>query len=267
MRYQQIQCRPTPRIWERRGGILTDDDTPGGTGGGRSILTERGQIIRRDKDPAQGPARTYDAIAYYRFDEPTLLVDSGPNGLDLSTAGSCTFNAAAEINGGANLTGATGSLARNNWGPVAGDFTSRLWLNLTSGGAPDNSAHLLRIQDTPYDLFLYVQTSGLGFKIGVQTEFTLHAGGVTLAYGGWHHIVLVYTDATTTVSLYIDSVLDFSAVMDDCIDPNPLSQVKSFEIGDMNNLFHGILDEAGFWNGAWTAADVALDYGPPALSL
>jgi|ERR1044071_3646032 hypothetical protein len=99
MIWSQIQSRPTPRIWERRGGILTDDDTPGGVLGGRSILTERSQIIKRDKDQAPSSPFLTGLYGWYRADALTLddsdpvtsWEDESGQGNDLAQAGSASI--------------------------------------------------------------------------------------------------------------------------------------------------------------------------------
>jgi hypothetical protein len=174
-------------------------------------------------------------IAHYRFETGpnnaavSSIVDSGPNGLHGTVAGSLTYGSSA---GGATGLYSLNAVGDSNFGRVAnstllnptGDFTVEAFFkgDLPYNGFGTENGHAMiavkRWTSTPmgymstWELAVNLSTGRpvAGISFGGGNGQTL-SGLASVLDGAWHHIALVYDkDASGNIdamSLYLDGVL------------------------------------------------------------
>jgi hypothetical protein len=174
---------------------------------------------------------TAQTVVYYHFDGTNgeaagTIVDSGPNGLDGSVAGTATYasgpvGSCLDLTGDLNyvtIPGTSGLALSNSW---TVEMLFRINVPYVTYGS--DPATLVNKLNTPYagnflDSFsLQLGSAGvINAQIGfgnLNGQFLASAAG-NYSDGQWHHVALVYdmdaATGTNTLSLYADYTLEAS---------------------------------------------------------
>ena len=201
---------------------------------------------------AQGNAGATSAlVGRWQFNEGagTTVADSSGNGTNLTTSGSPTWTTGVE--GGA-MTFASGKEAADtspsSAAYVTGSSTVMGWVKMTNIGVTGvifngwEQAELSHTQYMRIDVAGSLETLACGGGIYHQSDQLLTAGS-------WYHVASVWDDATSTINLYINGVLDKSEP-DTCTWPGSISDI--YLGGDVD----GTIDDVRLYNKALSAADI-----------
>ena len=164
-------------------------------------------------------------------------------------------NAQYYYNRAFNLTGTTGDYFAAKPGAeldITGSFTLECWLKPTNSTSPvfQNVIAKRLSGSTGYELYLNngkatLRTSGA----------TRMVGKTILTNNVWTHVAGTYNSSTNTFSMYINGILDTSAVI---ASATPVSNTDSLYFGrGINSPYAGLLDEIRVWNVERTVADIA----------
>lgn len=156
-------------------------------------------------------------LAYYRFeDSPGLLVDSGPNGWNLSetssgatqTTGPTTLGEALDFGASGNhLFNAVGDQSRFQ----GTEFSAECWFKYDGSGSGTVILWYRNAGSTQYPPTLQITAAGAGF-LGSTIEVTAGSStgveyeSASIKDGSWHHTAVTYR-AGGKMRLYLDGVI------------------------------------------------------------
>lgn len=170
-----------------------------------------------------------------------------------------------------NLTGGKVNVPFNATLNPAGDFTVECWINpanLTaanrvlvqamingenSGNANDRSGWAFR-QNGGALTFLVGGTTGAPFYTTTATS------GSVLTAGVWQHVAVVYTSATTNISILLNGVQVFNVTGAEPLIPNFAAPVIIGDRGYGGWTYQGVIDEAAIYPSALSAAQLLAHY-------
>ncbi|MCC7158724.1 MAG: proprotein convertase P-domain-containing protein [Ignavibacteria bacterium] len=135
---------------------------------------------------------------------------------------------------------------------ITGSFTVEAWVSPTTTGLQN----IMAKGNSRYDF--RISSSSPGGRIAIRTNGTTRLTAKvssSLTPNVWTHVAATYEVGTNTFSLFINGVLDTSAVIAGAA---PTSAVETVTIGDgFNGNFTGLIDEARIWNRALTATELS----------
>lgn len=143
-------------------------------------------------------------------------------------------------------------------------FSFSQWVNMTSGQQGTLFSKMLNasvrgynvgISPTTIEFFIGLNTGGDGARI--------HATGLTLHDGSWHHVVCTYdgTKVTSGMNIYLDGAL-FSPVqiVEDALIASILN-TQTLKFGNLTgNLYDDKADDISIWNKKLNASEVSAIY-------
>lgn len=93
-----------------------------------------------------------------------------------------------------------------------------------------------------------------------NTNFFAATGGPALSDNAWHHVVGVYTSATSR-AVYVDGILGNTNATNVAAFPTTRFAIGALMRDSPTDSFNGLLDDVGLWDEALTPARVALVNG------
>jgi hypothetical protein len=216
------------------------------------------------EEPVTGP------IVAYSFNEGsgTTVTDASGHGVTGTIQGA-TWTAGGRYGNALSFDGSSSYVDLGNPAllQITGSMTWSAWVK--AGANPADDGEIVAKSDS---------TSGWQLKTSPDTGpqtfgIRVSGGGTTLAkrystsirsLGVWYHVAGVYDASATTLSVYVNGVLDNGAL----IGTIPASQVNSavnVNIGRRTGgfYFNGVIDEVRIYNRALSAAEVQADMNTP----
>ncbi len=158
------------------------------------------------------------------------------------TFGQMFWHQAASFNGSSNIT-----IPASPSTDITGSFTVEAWVSPTAGVLQN----IMAKGSNRYDL--RISATG-GIRFAIRTNGTTRLSSRTsnpVIPNVWTHVAATYDLATNTFSIFINGVLDTSAVIAGAA---PTSAAETVTIGTgFNGSFTGLIDEVRIWNRALTA--------------
>lgn len=203
--------------------------------------------------------------AYWRLGEAagaTTATDASGNGRSGTYNGPVTLGAVSLVGGG----GTSADFAPTSWMAVPGaswmdsaNFTAEVWFKPDSVSGyqglisrdSSGSGRLWTLYLLNGQLHVYNGAAGSGVLTGSKT----------MGIGGRHHAVITYSG--TTLSIYLDGVLDAQATvtLPTASATTPMLVGASYGgVGSPTFGFDGLIDEAAFYHTALSAARIAKHY-------
>lgn len=241
----------------------------------------------KDTNPPGGPLSFYVAFDGTSTNPLMNAVDS----IRANFASDNPLTSVAGISGRA-VQGANKKFIKyakpNDWASLAKSFTISFWYkkngqtqNNTGTNGPE---HVISLKSSNGHwsgssmlLFLEGNNAGCAVKVmiadvGVRDNWFTWEGGNTIAGlldNNWHNIILVYSSATSTLTLYVDGVANSNTRVwggqgDIKIDDSKITEMRigcgpnnSFDSDDwLSSTFKGSLDQIRMYNTALTSAEV-----------
>lgn len=283
-----IQCRPTPLLWEGQQGILDE--------GGRVLLDSRYRGLREDRGPAPGPdpVPLPPPFAYYNADADLSSVAADSiSGNDLSGTAHVISNANGLIGPCAEWIpwGFSAELQRDvfldvphtlpgfpGWTPNS-DFTVRFWLYLTAMSFSELSlfTFIRSLDDSQEELIVGLKQNDGGFNTWVpvgQAACIVRFGsnfndGVDLFTGDhvtnhfpfneWTRFVVLWKESTRKLIVYLnDAIIINVTVSSSFFKGSSTPGLRWGHFAAQN--FSGRMDELGLWNFVWSATVLNRDW-------
>ncbi len=209
---------------------------------------------------------TPSLLNYYPADGNANDVQSGNNGVIHNNV---TF-----------VPGVFGQASRFRWNQqlqrliqprqISTDFTINAWIKTTAPGGGSqyyngNPVITAEVAGVTNDFGTSINSGGkFGFGVGAPDQTIQSTTSVN--DGNWHMVTAVRSTSTSTISVYVDGVLENSLIT---ADNGPLTASPDITIGGdiVNNLyFPGLVDDVRIYNSALTSVQVqALDQPPNPL--
>lgn len=202
-----------------------------------------------------------DPVGYWPLDENTgtTAYDKSGNGNDATMNGSLTSASWLPAKNGSGLdfdgSGDYIEAANDSTLDITGDITISAWIkrDLTD----DYSPFVAKTDSSTtwdYDFYIVNGSNNLRFYSDATTPTTITSSG-SITDTAWHHIAV--TRSGSTVTFYIDGILDSTGTMSGSFNNNP----DPVWIGsDGFDDFDGKMDDVKIYNYARTVAQIAYDY-------
>ena len=260
--------------YDPNGNIVTRTDNSGG-GGGQQITYVYDPLNRLISAAAGGASLSSQPKAYWKTDESSgNAADATGNGHTLTNLNGVVYSAGkinnAADGGSSNAAKRLEATDNGTYGFTTGAMSMSVWVNVTTAPSSGNLSILFdhlygnTTSGMEYDL-AYDNRSGqpctapaLTFvRAGSATDIA--CANVTLSTGTWHHIVGTYDGSTLT--LYEDgtSIATHSSTAGGA-NFGSTGGVATLAAWGGGNYLSGLVDEAGIWSSALTAADVTALY-------
>jgi hypothetical protein len=202
-----------------------------------------------------------DYIGYWKLDETngTTASDSSGNGNSGTVVGAA-WSSNGQVNGSLNFNGVGNYVQVTN--PLADDISISFWVKTTQAGGAGQWYQGRGLVDG------YVAASandfgtsllGNDFAFGTGNPDTTIVSTTPINDGAWHHCVATRAEATGTLKIYVDGILQATGTGGS----NPLTAAASLQFGSRQtgvNFFNGNLDEIKFYNRALGSNEVTALY-------
>jgi subtilisin-like proprotein convertase family protein len=134
---------------------------------------------------------------------------------------------------------------------ITGSFTMEAWVNPTNVASPSFQIIMQKRNAGADGYTLYLSNGKIAIRTGGTTRLT---GTVVIPNNSWSHIAGTYNSPTNTFSIYVDGVIDTSAVIAGAA---PTANADSLWIGKgSNSPFNGQMDEVRIWNKALNSSEI-----------
>ena len=137
---------------------------------------------------------------------------------------------------------------------LTGSFSAEAWISPVNSLTPAAQIILEKRAGVSSNGYTFFLNNG---KVAIRTNSTVRLTGNTVIQNNvWTHITGTYNSVSNTFSIYIDGILDTSAVVSNS---DPVTNTDSVRIGKGNggSPFNGMIDELRLWNKALTGAEVS----------
>jgi hypothetical protein len=238
-------------------------------------ITDNGEVLAGTdpKDPSSFPAADDSLAAYWPLDstDGTTTPDLGPYGYDLELRNMDATNfVTSEGRAAVSFDGIEEFLVRkseaNDILPISKNaaFTISMWIKAAGAGQNDrrffsesaefNNEPLLNIgtrnngSDNTVDIYLR-DGGGPNHQFSTTEPFD----------DTWHHIAYTHDDATTTIQLYVDGVLDRDDwTFKDVVSPDlNYTTIGAILRANPSYWAQGLVDEVSLWSSVLPATTIA----------
>ncbi len=136
---------------------------------------------------------------------------------------------------------------------ITGSFTLEAWVNPTNVTSPNFQIILQKRDGSNADGYtLYLANGKVTIRTGSTTRLT---GNNVIPNNAWSHIAGTYNAATNTFTVYVNGILDVSAIVAGAAPP---ANTDSVWIGKgFNDPFGGKMDEVRIWNRALISTEIS----------
>jgi RHS repeat-associated protein len=218
---------------------------------------------------------TQPQVALWHLDEEAVdadAKDSSGNGLTLTNNNSVSY-ATGDLHNAASFDGTNSRSLSQSSITLAGSTSFSVWFNpatLDTSNNENDVANILSKASWGGDLngdFRICQVDN-EIQAGVLTS----AGDKILHYvmpvaDQWYHVAVVYDAEAETVSMYVNGTLVDSGSRSGTFSNNAHALVMgAFPGNEAQTEFNGLIDEAGIYNYALTANQVAQLYNPGSVT-
>lgn len=136
---------------------------------------------------------------------------------------------------------------------IISSFTLECWISPVNSLSPAFQIIMeKRAGSSPNGYTLYLNNGAVSIRTNSTTRLV---GNTILQNNTWTHIAGTYEASSNLFSIYINGILDTSAIVTSA---SPVSNTDSLRIGkgNVNNPFAGLMDELRIWSKALNAADL-----------
>lgn len=208
--------------------------------------------------------------AFYNFNEPTPLADSGPNALTLTNVGGVNFGPGVIGECPDNfLNNQTRHLDRADHAAmrIAGDKTIACWVNASSTAAIMgiiNKGTGVGYSSSGGEWTLAYVNSGLDIRFGIRDANNSSADDVrhvvTLTTSAWHHIVATYVYSTKTATIRWNNSTQTSKVLAGITTPRTSTGTTTIGIWPGGGGWISKIGIVGLWDRVLTPAEITQLY-------
>ncbi|MBS1552653.1 MAG: proprotein convertase P-domain-containing protein [Bacteroidetes bacterium] len=136
---------------------------------------------------------------------------------------------------------------------ITGSFSAEAWIFPVNSLTPSSQIILEKRTGVSSNGYTFFLNNG---KVAVRTNSAVRLiGNTVIQNNAWTHIAGTYDNVSNTFSIYVNGILDTSAVVSNS---DPVTNTDSVRIGKGNggSPFHGLMDELRLWNKALAGAEV-----------
>jgi len=207
-------------------------------------------------------------VAAYAFNETggTTVTDYSGNNLTGTIVGAT--RAAGKYGNALSFNGTTNYVDLGN--PAAlqltGSMTIEAWVKAAANPADDGQI-VAKSNGTGWQLKTSKDTGAQTFGIAVSinsTSTSQRYSTTVRSLGTWYHVAGVYNAATSTLSTYVNGVLD-NGTLRGVVPATQVNSSVNVNIGRRTGgfYFNGIIDEVRIYNRALTPAEIQSDLNTP----
>jgi hypothetical protein len=218
------------------------------------------------------PARAQSAglLAAYSFNEGsgTAVGDASGNGLGGTLQGGAAWTTGGKYGGALSFNGSSSYVDLGN--PAlfqrTGSLTLEAWIKAAAN--PPDDGQIINKSDGPgWQLKTSPDTGVHTFGAKVSASASTHAwrySNTVRALNTWYHVASVYDAATSTLSIYVNGVLDNGTLLGS-VASAMIDRPVNVNVGRRSGgyYFNGIIDEVRVYGRALSAAEIQSDMNTP----